>query len=273
MKKLANSPFGFHKSRALATRFESYEQIGSTNDAASELARAGAPEFTVVVTGNQTAGRGRLGRSWVAPPATMLAISVVVRPTRLFAVPDALAWLPLLAGVAMTSAVQGELDRRSAVSATAALKWPNDVQIGGLKVSGILTELIADSQAVVIGAGLNLTLSQHELPTETSTSLQLATGHAPDADELLADYLVELRRQLDALAAASGDAQAAGLRDAVRSHCTTIGQRVRVELPAAAELHGEAVDLDSTGRLLVLDAAGEMHHVAAGDVTHLRLAV
>lgn len=281
MKDSGDSQLGFHKSAALASRFTVLSETGSTNDDAALAARDAddpAPDFSVVVTTNQTRGRGRLGRAWVATSGKMLASSVLLRPTALSS-PDALAWLPLLAGVAMARAIADELARHPAEAGieyslaqpSVGLKWPNDVQIDGYKVCGILTELLPDVGAVVVGAGLNLTLDEHDLPTLTSTSLRLVTGVTPDADEVLAGYLAQLRELTDRFHACGGDAEASGGQEAVRALCTTLGQSVRVELPADRELLGRAEDIGPRGELMVRDAEGTLHQIAAGDVTHLRL--
>lgn len=281
MKNSVDSPFGFDKSAEIASRLVVLAETGSTNDDAVAAIRASdesAPDFSVFVTENQTAGRGRLGRTWVSTSGKALAISVVVKPTALFEKPDALAWLPLMAGVAMTRAVQVELDsQRDSIAdedlavQTAALKWPNDVLIDGYKVSGILTELIADHRAVVIGAGVNVSLDEHDLPTLTSTSLKLVTGQAPNHDDLLANYLNELRSRYDRFVAANGDAETSRLLDEVRELCATIGQRVRIDLPGDQQLHGQAVAVDESGRIVVIDSTGTRYNIAAGDVTHLRV--
>lgn len=280
----ADSQWGFDKSAALAERFIWLSETGSTNDDAAALARNAAdpaPAYTVVVTDSQTAGRGRLGRTWVASSGKTLAISVLVRPESLFATPDSLAWLPLISGISMTRAVQAELDALRELhadedeyapeQAIARLKWPNDVLINGFKVSGILTELLADQQAVVIGSGLNLTLDEHDLPTLTSTSLMLAAGAQPDADRVLAHYLTGLRARIETLVQHAGNADAAGLLAEVTELCGTLGAAVRVDLPAEQELTGVAESIDTSGRLLVRAHSGELHAIAAGDVTHLRL--
>jgi BirA family biotin operon repressor/biotin-[acetyl-CoA-carboxylase] ligase len=239
------------ESRAIAPALEVLDEVGSTNTELAARARVGALEdFTVLVTTNQTAGRGRLGRVWTAPPGAMLATSV-------FLARQPSGWMPLLAGLAMQRAVA------SLVPGTVALKWPNDVQVGGLKVAGLLAELVPGG--VVIGAGLNLTMTAEQLPTSTSTSLTLQGAEPEDlADRALAAYLRELRHL-----ARLHDTDAAALRTAIAAACSTLGRAVRVELPGGAELRGTAVRLDEDGRLVVTTSKGE-HAVAAGDITHLR---
>jgi BirA family biotin operon repressor/biotin-[acetyl-CoA-carboxylase] ligase len=257
-------------SHAIAAHLDVVPEIGSTN--AELVARASAgdvADFSVLVTDSQTAGRGRLGRVWVAPPGKTIAVSVLLRPSGIPA--TQFGWLPLLAGLAMTRAVS-ELVSHGEVT----LKWPNDVQIDGLKVAGLLAELVTGAvgapNAVVIGAGLNLTMSAGELPTPTSTSLMLHGTPVDDiADVALSGYLGQLKRLYDQFTTVGGDQDTSGLRLAVARACSTIGRNVRVELPGRADLYGVADDIDGEGRLVVSPlVGGAPQHVAAGDVTHLR---
>lgn len=262
----------FPLSRALVPAFEWLDEAGSTND---ELVARSAdiqkwPDLSVLVTDNQTNGRGRLGRTWVAPAGKTLAISVLLRPRTAAGEPlgpDALGWLPLLAGLAMTRAVRS-------LGVDATLKWPNDVLAADAsprpgKLCGVLSELLPDGAGVVIGAGLNLTITEDELPAETASSLSLAGVAAPDPDATLAAYLRELTELYRAPLEADGDPARSGLRDAVVSACGTLGRVVRVELPSGETLTGTATDIDETGRLVVESGSGTVA-VAAGDVTHLR---
>lgn len=241
---------------------------GSTNRDLVEQASADPaawPHLAVLVTDDQTAGKGRLGRQWQAPPGTSLALSVLLRPDALpGGLPvGAFGWLPLIAGVAMKRAVaaQGVID--------AELKWPNDVLIAGRKVCGILAELLPDSSGVVIGSGVNLTIPADSLPTPTATSLLLAGVAEPDADRLIADYLTALGTMLYELANGGGDADASGIRSVASRECDTIGRDVRLEMPDGQVLIARATGLDEAGRLMVITDAGTTA-VAAGDVTHLR---
>jgi BirA family transcriptional regulator, biotin operon repressor / biotin---[acetyl-CoA-carboxylase] ligase len=265
-------------SAAIAPNLHVVPEIGSTNTElaarAAEAAAAGRPlaDFTVLMTTSQTAGKGRLGRSWVAPPGTTIAVSVLLRPPA--AGLTRIGWIPLLAGLAMTRVVRSLLATRESVvessALTVALKWPNDVHIAGLKVAGLLGEVLPHG-AVVIGAGLNLTMSADELPVPTATSLTLC-GAAADGivDRALAAYLGELRAVL-AEFERSGFDPGAGLRASVIAACGTIGRDVRVDLPGEESLYGVAVDIDADGRLIVRQRSnGRTEAVAAGDVTHLR---
>lgn len=270
------------RSRGVVPRFEWLDTIGSTNDVAREAATgadaASWPHGSAIVTDDQTHGRGRLGRTWLAPTGKTLAVSVLLRPGDRLP-PDAYGWIPLLAGIAMTEAVRAEaaaasVDRGGEDDGTGGvaveLKWPNDVLVSGYKVCGILSELVAPG-TVVVGAGLNLTLDEHDLPTLTSTSLLLVTGRRPDPDAVLADYLARLIDLVDDFIAAEGDAVASGAAERLVRVCGTLGQEVRVELPGGDELLGVAEAVAPDGRLMVRDREnGEVRAVAAGDVTHLR---
>jgi len=247
------------------------ESAPSTND--ELLARAvDAPDFTTVVTCNQTAGRGRLGREWVAPPGQTLAASLLLRP-RLPAGESLEAthwgWIPLIAGAAMTRSVAALLP-----SDTARLKWPNDVLVRGRKVSGILAELPPVGDALVVGAGVNLTIPPGELPTPTSTSLVIegATLRGDElVDAVLAGWLAEFGAIYRTFLRLGGDAEGSGVRELVTETCSTLGQRVRVHLPGGDHLTGAAIDVDRSGRLCVTrEPDGRVVTVAAGDVTHLR---
>jgi BirA family transcriptional regulator, biotin operon repressor / biotin---[acetyl-CoA-carboxylase] ligase len=261
----------FPRAAAVSPRLEYLEHTGSTND--DLVARATGPDaaswpsLSVVVTTDQRTGRGRLGRSWVAPAGDSLAASVLLR---IEGVPvERWAWVPLLAGAAMTRAVRSALESVPEPVPEVMLKWPNDVLIDGAKVSGILCELLP--AAVVVGSGVNVSLGDEDLPTLTSTSLALAGVADPDADALLAAYLTELANLVGRFSAAAGDAEAAGIRDEVQQLCGTIGTDVRVHLPDGTFLEGRATGIDGLGRIVVRSATASVPTaIAAGDVTHLR---
>jgi BirA family biotin operon repressor/biotin-[acetyl-CoA-carboxylase] ligase len=248
------------------------DEAVSTNDVLADLERAGnEPHLSTVITLNQTGGRGRLGRVWVAPKDKTLAASVLLRPLLPSGVPLAPAqfgWLPLIAGAAMSSSIDALIG-----AGRTGLKWPNDVQVDGLKVCGVLAELLP-SGAIIMGTGVNLTLEQDELPVPTATSLALA-GVDARGDELvdlvLSRYLATLAELLERFVGFGADAQSSGIHRTVSEWCRTLGRQVRVSLPGESNLIGVATGIDETGCLLVrsdLDDATQA--VAAGDVTHLR---
>ncbi|HTE60445.1 MAG TPA: biotin--[acetyl-CoA-carboxylase] ligase [Solirubrobacteraceae bacterium] len=257
-------------SRELVPELVVRESSPSTNaELADRARREELPSYTTVVTTDQTAGRGRLGRSWIAPAGSAIAASVLVVP-RTAAGPlslDRFGWLPIAAGIAVTQTVAEALP-----AASTGFKWPNDVVISGRKVCGVLAELLPERGAVVIGAGINLAMTARQLPVDTATSLAIEGAPADliEPDTVLAGYLGRFRRLVEQYLEAGGDAEVSGLAALARSLCITLGRVVRVELPDGTVLEGTATALDADGRLVVRGADGAEHTVAAGDVTHAR---
>ena len=241
---------------------------GSTN--ADLLARAlrGEPEGVVLAAEEQTAGRGRMGRSWTSPRYAALTFSLLIRPD----VPPARrGWLPLLAGVAVAAAVT------TVTGVPARLKWPNDVLAGEAKLAGILAEAAGD--AIVVGIGLNVSTEPAELSRLPAgpgpgglpaTSLRAAGATALNREKLLLAILSGFERWYQAWRRAGGDPDRSGLRPEYVSRSATIGRTVRAELPGGQALSGPAAGVDSDGRLLVRVSSGAEVPVAAADVVHLR---
>ncbi len=222
---------------------------GSTNDLARELAAGGAPHGTVVIADEQTAGRGRQGRSWTAPPGLSLTISIVVRPSA-----DALALLPLTAAVAVCRACERVAPGRAAV------KWPNDVWIDGRKAAGILVEARPQEGWAALGIGLNVDTTEDDLPSDlrdTATSLRIATGAESGREPALAAVLEELSEWLDA-----GHDR---LLSAYRTRDALAGRAI-TWVSGDRSLAGEASGIDDDGKLVVFTADGERHALAAGEV-------
>ena len=233
-------------------------------------------DFTVMVTANQVAGRGRSGRVWEAPENTSLAISVLLRPSvKSTADLSKLGWLPLIAGLAMSRTVASFLPAERADDV--GVKWPNDVLVGEKKISGVLSELVNTNPvdaAVVVGAGVNLSQTRAELPVETATSLalegaELAQDLEDRLDAVLSSYLRTLRSLYQDFNAAGLAAEQSGLRAAVVDNCVSLKREVRVILPGGEEQVGNAVDIDETGRIVV-EISGENRAISAGDIVHLR---
>ena len=252
------------EARLFGTRFSSVEHAeatGSTN--ADLLARAcEAADGIVRVTDHQTAGRGRLGRRWDAPPGANLLVSVLVRPH----------WRsenhPLVTSALAVAAV----DALAGIGVPSAVKWPNDLVIEGGsvpgKVAGILAEYtVGPPEAVVVGLGLNLAwpAAQDDGPPG-ATSLR-ACGHTVDRWDLLAVLLAGFDARLGDLAGAGGPER---LREAHLGRSATVGRRVRADTPTGP-VEGTAVDIRADGSLLVRpdDPTDAPVLVAAGDVTHL----
>ncbi|GAA3190232.1 MULTISPECIES: biotin--[acetyl-CoA-carboxylase] ligase [Streptomyces] len=248
---------------SLWTALDVVDATGSTNTDLALRAAEGAPEGTVLVAEEQTAARGRLDRRWSAPPRSGIFVSVVLTPR----VPqERWGWLPLLAGVAVATA----LSRAAGVDT--ALKWPNDVLLtvdgAERKAGGILAERAGDG--IVLGMGLNVSLHEDELPVPTATSLALAGAHTTDRDTLLRAVLRSLETWYAAWQDADGDPAASGLQEAYAAGCATLGRAVRAELPGDRTVRGEAVALDGDGRLILATGDGVQQPVGAGDIVHLR---
>jgi BirA family transcriptional regulator, biotin operon repressor / biotin---[acetyl-CoA-carboxylase] ligase len=254
-------------STRLFTSLRVLARTGSTNADLLAEARTGAPAGAVLVAEEQTAGRGRLDRSWESQPGGALTFSVLLRPSQV--PPSRRGWLPLLTGVAIASAL------RAAAGLQVGLKWPNDVLVssgspgGGGKLAGILAEQAGD--VIVVGVGLNVSASQDELPSAQATSLWLQGAPGLDREAILVTALRELEQWYLRWRETTppGDADESGLRAGYLRYCVTVGQDVRVELPGGNVLAGRAVDVDSAGCLLV-SADGAVHAVSAGDVVHVR---
>lgn len=251
----------------LWTSLDVVEATGSTNADLAARARAGAAEGAVLVAEEQTAGRGRLDRGWSAPARSGLFLSVLLRPEGVPA--HRWGWLPLLAGVAVATA----LPRAAGVDT--ALKWPNDVLVTvegeERKAGGILVERVdAAGEAVVLGIGVNVTLRADELPVPQAGSLALAGAKVTDRDPLLRALLRSLERWYGSWRAAGGDPAGARLQETYAAGCATLGRQVRAELPGGDSVTGEAVAVDGDGRLVLATAAGLQEPVGAGDVVHLR---
>ncbi|EYR63427.1 biotin--acetyl-CoA-carboxylase ligase [Actinotalea ferrariae CF5-4] len=244
------------------------------------------PDRSVLVADHQDGGRGRRGRTWTTPPRAALTFSTVLRPGAAVP-PDRWGWLPLLAGLAVVEAVE------QVTGVRAVLKWPNDVLVDDAgedlpgwgshrKVVGILGDLavVPEGRAAVVGIGVNVDQAADELPVPTATSLRLAgnrepgaaSSGAPDRTLLLAATVRALVALDERWRAAGGDVRAAGLDTRVAAVCATLGQAVRVELPGERTLTGVARSLAPDGSLEVVDAAGRVHTVLAGDVHHTRWA-
>lgn len=245
------------------TTVDVVESAGSTNGIAADWARANAGDGHVVVAEHQTAGRGRLDRTWTAPPRSALTVSAVVRPEGVDTA--RWPWLPLLTGLAVAAAVQRE------TGVAARLKWPNDVVVDDRKLAGILVERVETADhgaAAVIGIGLNVSMTRDELPVPTATSLALEGASTTDRSVVARAVLRALDSMVSRWEDAAGD-PSDGLRAAYTAACSTIGRAVTVSLPDGARLEGDAIGIDESGRLVV-DTADGQRALGAGDVLHTR---
>lgn len=250
---------------ALWTEVEVVDESPSTNAVLVERARSTDDDGVVLVAEHQTAGHGRLDRTWTTPARSGLTLSVLVRPTAVE--PARWPWLPLMAGLVVAASL------RDQAGVAAAVKWPNDVIVDDRKVAGILVEraeAAGRAPAAVIGIGLNVSLREAELPVPTATSLVLEQATMTDRSQLARALLRTFDRLYAGWLRTGGD-PAQGLRAAYVDACATIGRRVRVELVGGQEAIGDAVGVDPLGRLLVRTAQGQQA-LSAGDVVHLRAA-
>ncbi|MGC4114432.1 MAG: biotin--[acetyl-CoA-carboxylase] ligase [Myxococcales bacterium] len=250
------------QTRDLGRSLRYFDETGSTSQVAWGLGEEGAPHGTVVVADQQTQGRGRNGRSWISPPGTNLYLSLLLRPD----VPPAHApELTLVAAVAVCEAL------RDAGCERARIKWPNDVEIGGRKACGILTEMSADAHGVdfvVVGIGVDVNMQAEELPAEIkdiATSVRMALGKPYPRARLLARLLERFESWLDRYE----DEGFAVIRARWTSLSSTVGARVRVQRDGQW-VEGRADSIDEAGHLIVRTESGALEKVVAGDVEHLR---
>ena len=233
----------------------------STNNDVARLAAAGAVEGACIVAEHQSQGRGRQARDWVSPPHAGLWMSVLIRPKDMPR--DSWTWLPLLAGLAASDAVN------SIAKVPTRVKWPNDLVVIAdhgthqgkpFKLAGILSEAI-DDNTVVLGIGINVSLTKEELPIPTGTSITLERG-VVNREALMAQVLVNLVARLTQWRAQEGR-----LIDDYRTACATIGRNIEATLPVDRVIRGIAVQVDDNGHLVIEDGSDTLI-ITAGDVIH-----
>lgn len=248
----------------LGRRIHFFSELPSTNDEAHRLAdMAGALHGEVIVTDAQTSGRGRRGRSWLAPKGKSLAMSIVLRPTL---PPTRAPELTLVAAVAVAEAA------RELGATHARIKWPNDVECRGRKLAGLLTELRAEPDRIrhaILGLGFNTSMEMRDFPDELrpiATSLLIESGEKTARPVVCARLLEHLEEWLS-LHETEGFGP---VRERWRELSSTLGHRVRVT-GEGDPLEGDAADLAEDGALLVRVANGSTVRVVAGDVEHCRV--
>lgn len=247
-----------------------FDELSSTNTFALELARNPTPQGTVILAERQTAGRGRLQRSWFSPPGANIYGSLIFSFNRQF---QALGWIPLMAGLAIAQAIEDHVE----IGIT--LKWPNDILIEERKVGGILCESFKRSSTetcVVIGFGINVNLSESAFPKDLeliATSLHIQSQHTLDRHHLLKSIITTLEQGWEALI--SQGPQACQL--AYSSRCSTLGKQVQVQFPDGSELEGMAQSIGEQGQLQLIPSPSDAKEqsarildVHAGDIRHIR---
>jgi BirA family biotin operon repressor/biotin-[acetyl-CoA-carboxylase] ligase len=235
-----------------------FHEIGSTNSYARERAELGAAEGEVVVAESQSHGRGRLGRRWESPPFANLYVSILLRPKLS---PAHAAQITLMAAVALAEVVEEFVPERPAI------KWPNDILIGGKKLAGILTEAACKAEGVeyaILGIGVNLNYASAAMPEEIrrrATSVLEVAGRPVQRERFLQRLIHSIERCYGELEQAGFDSLAARWE----SYFAWRGRRVRVELLDQVT-SGTAKGIDREGALVILDDGGSAQRILAGDV-------
>jgi BirA family biotin operon repressor/biotin-[acetyl-CoA-carboxylase] ligase len=242
-----------------------YSSIGSTNEVLKELAAQGAPEGALVIADEQTVGKGRLGRKWLAPPGTSLLMSLLFRPDpsgrasgRSLA-PDQASRLTMICSLAIADAIEG------LTGLSVGLKWPNDVFIRGKKAGGILTESGTTGghlDYVVVGMGLNVNLDISTLPElkGMATSLSQELGRKVSRLELLWGILGEIEMRYNSLRRGESPYEDWAAR------LINLGRQVQVTTPQEV-LTGLAEGVDADGALILRTSDGQRKRILVGDVT------
>ena len=244
------------KTELIGQRIVYYSSLGSTNEVLKELAAQGAPEGTLVIADEQTAGRGRMGRRWLAPPGTGLLLSLLFRPD--FA-PNQAQRLTMICSLAIADAIEG------LTGLPVGLKWPNDIFVRGQKVGGILTESGTTGghlDYIVVGMGLNVNLTISTLPElqGIATSLSQELGREVSRLGLLWKILEGIETRYESLRRGESPHEEWAAR------LINLGRQVQVTTPQGA-LVGWAEGVDADGALVLRTPDGQRRRILAGDVT------
>ncbi len=235
-------------------RISYHMETGSTMDVARAMARDGKPEGAVVIAEQQGRGRGRFDRTWVSPPGLNLYFTALLRPA-----PEQLTYVNMAATLAVHRTVSHSTGLPTAV------KWPNDVRIGGRKISGILIETEFEGgklEHALVGIGLNVNLDVASYPeiSETATSLRTATGRTFDRSEVLITVLRNLEEWYGRVVAGES------LTKLWAGSLETIGKQVLLRWRDST-IEGLAESVDESGNLVVVQRDGSRVRAVAGEVT------
>ena len=246
----------FYPDRVVGARVLEYGMVDSTMDVARAAAVGGAPHGTVVRAETQRVGRGRFSRRWESNPEDSLLVSIVLR----------MPPLPIDAALSVAGSLAVRDTVAEMLGVDCGIKWPNDVLVGGKKISGVLVEsqiTVGGDGFAILGIGLNVNLTPEAFDgiAETATSLAITRGTAVDVDGVEEALL----RNLDGVVAALVGGNTP-IVDRWRTHLTTLGQEVTVHARDGA-VQGEAVDVDEQGALLLRALGGAVHRMMEGDVT------
>lgn len=249
------------RTKTIGKEIRIFDEVGSTNDIAMEMGAKGGENGLVVVAESQSHGKGRMGRTWISPKGVNLYISILLRPG--FS-PHQASALTMMASVATATAIS------RTTGLDVEIKWPNDILIGGKKVSGILTEMNAEEERihyVVIGVGVNVNMKKEDFPDNLrmpADSLMECTGRRVDRSGLLRALLESMDANFETL-------KNEGVMSIIpkwRKLCSTLNKRIKVALPEAV-ITGVAEDVTQEGGLVVTFGEGLKRVIYAGDVTLL----
>jgi BirA family biotin operon repressor/biotin-[acetyl-CoA-carboxylase] ligase len=233
----------------IKTPFRFYPSVDSTNDIARDWLLQGAEHGSVVIADEQKRGRGRLGRTWYTPPHVALAMSVILKPS-----PESLTRMALVGALAIAELCE------SVGAQEVGIKWPNDVQIAGRKVSGVLPEAVWQGDrlaGVVLGMGVNVNLDFDDTLHDIAINLSDAVAELPERTMLLAILLQRVHYW-------SLHVQSSDFLYAWQDRLTTLGRRVAID-----DVHGIAKAVEPDGALLVQADDGTMHRIIAGEVRYI----
>ncbi len=248
------------KTGLLGRNIYCFNQITSTNDFAKKLLEQNAPEGTLIIAEYQTQGRGRLGRSWLAPPGKALLFSLILKPETPM---KKIGLVSLLASIAVAEAME------SLVNVKPALKWPNDILLNNKKICGILLETVTNNFSdlcsfIILGVGINLTQQVEDFPKDikaTATSLLIETGQKIDRLNLLSTILSILEDKY--LRFKNGEDTFIGQE--WLQYCPFVNQSIYIKMNHD-ELRGIFAGLDQNGSLLLKDAANNIRKISYGEI-------
>ena len=307
MTTILDSALTMPRTCVAADQVITLDSVGSTNTYAAELVRKGAlfgsarrdgldgcdgrdwtgREIVAICADEQTAGRGRNGHKWISQPGRCSTMSYAVRIPRAIATDESVnGWLQMIAGLVTLDALNGMIEEYGAApnqpDCSLELKWPNDVFCHGLKLGGLLSELVIppssgtgtdadvdDDVVIVFGVGLNLALGACRLPTPQSTSLQLHVSGLPSFGEMrdaVAERQVEGFRERLVKFIADPKGQAESLREEVKAVCWARGRQVEAHFTDGTTLTGEAIGLNEDASLILRTQDGTDHTVRTADV-------
>lgn len=254
------------KTQSLGQSIHIVTETPSTNTLGMTLAESGDPHGTVILAEHQTAGKGRLGRTWSSSPNKNIYCSVILRDLTL---QQHLTWIPLATGLAISEAIQ------HVTSLQPSLKWPNDLLIGNKKLGGILCESTSrgkSSNVLIVGFGVNINAELEDFPVvlqATSTSILQESGRPCHRNTLIASMFNHLEKWYDHLALQNIEM----VKTTYSGACSTLGMDVHCTLNESKEIHGHATGIGMDGSLQVIpfeQGAKQPIEIRSADVTHVR---